>query len=243
MYRIHNWSKYNTGLKQRGSLTFWLDEEVLLDWLSHTNTGRRGASPTYSDAAILTMATLQTVFHLAGRQTQGFLESIFELMEVELPVPDHSTLSRRLKRLSITIPVMPKDKADSIPETIKQVSTDGAYDRRNCYDAIASRRAIATIPPRLDAKIWQHGNCKAPPHPRDVNIRRIRQIGRKNWKQKSGYHRRSLAETTMFRLKTIFGAKVRRRCFDNQVNELFIQCFALNRMIQIAKPESYLVET
>ena len=51
-YRIQNWSKYNAALKQRGSLTFWLDDEVLVLWLNDEKTGKRGASPTYSELAI-----------------------------------------------------------------------------------------------------------------------------------------------------------------------------------------------
>ncbi len=43
----------------------------------------------------------------------------------------------------------------------------------------------------------------------------------------------------MFRLKALFGGKWRRRLFDNQAVELFIQCAILNRMIQNGKPESY----
>jgi hypothetical protein len=62
------------------------------------------------------------------------------------------------------------------------------------------------------------------------------------WSQESGYHRRSLSQTAMFRLKTIFGGKLRRRFFDNQAIELFLQCAALNRMIQLGKPDSYKVE-
>lgn len=60
--------------------------------------------------------------------------------------------------------------------------------------------------------------------PPDENLRRIRIVGRKKWKRESGYHRRSLSETTMFRLKMIFGGKLRRRKFDAQAVELFIQC-------------------
>ena len=99
----------------------------------------------------------------------------------------------------------------------------------------------ARIPPRKNAKIQQHGNCKSPPLPRDENLSRIREIGRKKWKQESGYHRRSLAETTMFRLKCIFGGKVASRTFENQATELFLQCIALNLMNQICRPESYVV--
>jgi hypothetical protein len=51
-----------------------------------------------------------------------------------------------------------------------------------------------------------------------------------------------MAETTMFRLKTIFGGNLSVRKFDNQAVELFIKCAALNRMIQIAKPNSGKVE-
>ena len=50
------------------------------------------------------------------------------------------------------------------------------------------------------------------------------------------------AETTMFRFKTIFGGTLRRRRFDNQAVELFLKCAALNRMIQLGKPDSYKVE-
>ena len=305
-YRIRNWSEYNAGLKQRGSLTVWLEASVLETWIVEDLSGKPGASIFYSDLAILTMATLKAVYRLAGRQCQGFVESIFELMAIDLPVPDHSTLSRRLGHLSVELPVMPKEGArhvvvdstgvkvygegewktrqhgvskrrtwrklhlgvdeatgeilaavattndyhdgevlkdvlDAIDEPIAQVSCDGGYDHRHCYDEIEAKGARAVIPPRKNAKIWQHGNRKEKPHPRDENLRAIRKQGRKHWKRESGYHRRSIAETTMFRLKTIFGGNLSARKFDNQAVELFIKCAALNRMIQIVKPDSYKV--
>ena len=69
----------------------------------------------------------------------------------------------------------------------------------------------AVIPPRRDAKIQRHGNTSGPRLARDENLRRIRQIGRSAWKGESGYHERSLAETAMFRMKTIFGDGVSSR--------------------------------
>lgn len=131
------------------------------------------------------------------------------------------------------------DLLDQIDGEIAQVSGDGAYDHRQCYAKMTERGAKPVIPPRKDAVIWQHGNRKALPHPRDQNLRYIRQHGRKKWKRDSGYHRRSWAETTMFRFKTLFGERLSSRNFDNQAVELFIKCAALNRMIQIAKPDSY----
>jgi hypothetical protein len=52
-------------------------------------------SAVYSDHAIETALTLRLLFHLALRQTEGFLGSLLRLMGVDLPCPDHTTLSRR----------------------------------------------------------------------------------------------------------------------------------------------------
>ena len=110
--------------------------------------------------------------------------------------------------------------------------------RRN---AIEARDARAGIPPRCVARIWQHGNSNDPPLARDENLRCIRCVGRKRWKQACGYHRRSLAETTVFRVKTIFGNRVRSRSFEGQAAEMLIRCAALNRMTHLGMPDSYAV--
>jgi hypothetical protein len=54
--------------------------------------------------------------------------------------------------------------------------------------------------------IRQHGNCKAERLGRDENLRTIPKLGRQKWKQRSGYTRRNLAETCIFRLKTILAS-------------------------------------
>lgn len=128
---------------------------------------------------------------------------------------------------------------DEINEPISHVDADGAYDTAACYDYIEKRNAIAGLPPQRNAKIWFHGNRKTPRHPRDENLRRIRLVGRAKWKHLVNYHRRSIAETTMFRFKTAFGGKVSSRKMNRQVNELKVQSLVLNRMIQVAKPDSY----
>ena len=72
-------------------------------------------------------------------------------------------------------------------------------------------------------------------------IQAIRHIGRKHWKRKCGYHRRSLAETAIFRIKTIFGDRVHSRSFEGQGVEMLIRCAALNRMTHLGMPDSYAV--
>ena len=128
---------------------------------------------------------------------------------------------------------------EQITQAISQVSADGGYDRRTCYEAIAKRNAKAAIPPRHGAKIWQHGNSRQERLPRDENLRRIRQVGRAKWKQESGYHRRSLAETAMFRLKTIFGSVLRARTEAAQDTETLLRLSALNQMTALGMPDAY----
>lgn len=302
-YRIRNWREYNRALKQRGSLTVWVSKDVIANWTTNDLTGEPGASPIYTNLAIETMATVQAIYSLAGRQTQGFLQSIFELMKIDLTVPDHSTLSRRRRGLNVTLPIQgwskPRhlvvdstgakvygegewkvrqhgiskrrtwlklhlcvdeetleivsavastndisdaevlsDLLQDVPGKIEQVSADGAYDQRKCYDTLNQHKAKATIPPRKGARIWQHGNRKAERHVRDQNLRRIRKVGRKQWKIESDYHRRSLAETTVFRFKTIFGDRLQTRRAENQFKELLLKTSILNQMTHLGMPDT-----
>ncbi|MBW4661581.1 MAG: IS5 family transposase [Drouetiella hepatica Uher 2000/2452] len=254
-YRIRNWSEYDAALKQRGSLTFWIDETVIAGWINAQKSGRRGASRHYSDGAIALMATVQALFNLPGRQTEGFLESLFGLMGIDLPMPDHSVLSQRIGKVAVEMPIAPSqggihvvvdstgvkvygegewkvrqhgvdkrrtwrklhvgvkettgeisaavastnnvsdeeafaDILKEIDDEIEQVSGDGTYDKRKGYDEIASRGAKPTILPREDAARWQDDPETGEVHPRNRVLERIEAVGRQQWKQESGYHRR-----------------------------------------------------
>ena len=133
------------------------------------------------------------------------------------------------------------DLLEQVDDELSQVSADGAYDSRTCYELIRERKARAAIPPQKRARIWQHGNTKAERHIRDENLREIRRKGRRQWKRESGYHRRSLAETQVFRVKMIFGERVGARSFDGQAAQLLVRCAALNRMTHLGMPASYKV--
>ncbi len=125
---------------------------------------------------------------------------------------------------------------DQVEEVVSQVTTDGAYDSSDCYSAILARGAEPVIPPDVDARDWGSDGA------RDHTVRRINQIGRKAWKQERNYHRRSLAETGMFRMKTIFGGHLSARTMDRQQTEAAIRCRALNRMTHLGMPDSYLFQ-
>lgn len=94
------------------------------------------------------------------------------------------------------------------------------------------------IPPRKNAKIKQHGNSAEEPLERDECLRQIRRDGRKAWKESIGYHRRSLAETAMSRLKASFGDRLKNRLLPNQAVEAALRCKLLNWFVMLGMPLS-----
>src|SRR3954469_15114861 len=90
-HRVINWAAYDAGLRARGSLTVWFTPEAIEAWRAEPRTSR-GGQPSYSDLAIATTLALRAVFRLALRQTEGLIGSILQLLDFDLPVPDHSTL-------------------------------------------------------------------------------------------------------------------------------------------------------
>ena len=135
------------------------------------------------------------------------------------------------------------DLLNQIPNGFKVVSGDGAYDTTSCYKAIYHKGASSIIPPRKNG-ICQKKEKEDALLDRDKAIKRIELLGRNEkarniWKQETGYHKRSLAETAMFRFKTIFGHTLAARSFHNQVTELSIKVMILNRMTKLSMPDSF----
>jgi hypothetical protein len=85
-------------------LTLWITEEVLKTWHPTEPENKRGHPRTYTDTAITTRATVQEVYHLGLRQTEGLLQSIGEILHLEVAIPSYSTLSRRRATLEIVLP-------------------------------------------------------------------------------------------------------------------------------------------
>jgi hypothetical protein len=270
-YRIRNWQQYNRALVGRGSLTLWLDSQATNSWLNHNPPARRGRQPIYTDAAIYCSLLLREVYHLPLRATTRLICSVIRLLEMDLPVPHYSTLSRRARSLQLrlgssarkikhlvidstglklygegewrvrmhgwakhrtwrklhlsldassqqitSILLTNKEVVDprALPRLITQIETpiqcvlaDGAYDSRDCYRALHKLGARAIIPPRKGSTIWTDEYLTN----RNSNLRQVQRLGARAWKKKAGYHRRSLVETAIFRLKQLFSDKLRFR--------------------------------
>ncbi|MCA3916452.1 IS5 family transposase, partial [Vibrio vulnificus] len=112
--------------------------------------------------------------------------------------------------------------AEVLPNLLKQtrrriieISGDGAYDTRDCYEAIRFKRAVPLIPPREGAAFWENG------HPRNLAV---------GCQKLHGYHKRSLSETAMHRVKQLLGGRLSLRNYNAQVGETYAMIKALNKL-------------
>lgn len=99
-YKISNWPQYNKSLINRGSITFWFSEDSIQNWLSSKQTGEKGRPEIYSDNAILCALMIREVYKLPLRMLQGFLQSLFFMLGLNMKVPSYSQISRRSARLN-----------------------------------------------------------------------------------------------------------------------------------------------
>jgi hypothetical protein len=291
-YRITNWKEYNNSLIKRGSICLYINESITDDWEAKPK-GKPGHPKEYSDKAIKTMLMVKKAFHLKYRQTQGFMESVFQTLGIDLKVPHYSNVSRRSGKLDFDISTKSKENVFAIldstglkvfgegewkvrkhgyskrrtwkklhiaidsdgeiraceltdnsvddaemtdsltkkdKEIINKFSGDGAYDKNKVYQ-LFDERVQMIVPPRTGAKKGLH---KA----RNDIIAQVELHGLDEWKIMSGYHKRSLVETTMFRLKTIFSDKLFSRSDNNQVTEAKIMCEILNKFSALGMPVS-----
>ena len=137
---------------------------------------------------------------------------------------------------------------DKIEGPIGQISGDGAYDKKPCYQAIYARGAKATIPPQHNACVQRNKFKKEAAL--IVRDELITYLGRgedrkeklKLWKEENNYHRRSLIETMMSRMKTIFGDRMRARSSENQRTDLLIRCYAMNKINGLGLPKSEVID-
>ena len=99
-YKVTNWSSYNEGLKQRGSITLWIQSDQRNTW-KNTEDKKCGGQLLYSDSAIELSYIIRKLYHLPLRQTEWFISSLFKQMNWELPVPDYTTICKRGKKLNV----------------------------------------------------------------------------------------------------------------------------------------------
>jgi Transposase DDE domain len=131
--------------------------------------------------------------------------------------------------------------ATVIPNTVERAYGDGAYDKSNCYQIFQGIGAHLISPPQKGAVLRDVG--KEPwIEQRNNTIREILGLGggeegRRFWKKLRGYHRRSLAETAMYRFKTLFGSSLAARDMRRQRAELYAKSLVMNHFTKLGMPK------
>ncbi len=295
LHPIRNWSEYNRSLVERGNLTVWMDASAIASWHNVEHHGGRGRGYQYSDTAIETVLMLKAVFKLPLRALEGFVNSLFRLLKVDLVSPDYSSISKRAKtvivnyrppsrgpvahvvidstglkvygdgewkvrkhgaerrrewrKMHLAVDAATHDVVaaevslvsvgdnevlptllNPLRRKVAHVSADGAYDTRECHRVLLRKGCKATIPPREGAALWPGD------HPRNEAVNALKAGELKAWKKSSGYHRRSLAETAMYRYKQLISPKLSLRHYNAQVAEALIGVKVINKMNRLGLP-------
>ena len=131
-----------------------------------------------------------------------------------------------------------EEMLEQVKAPIDKMSGDGAYDTFHIWSLLKEKEIEGIIPPQENAVYWVDEKDKLLDLGRNEILQEIEKDGRKEWKKKSGYHRRSLSETAMFRFKTIFGSTLYSRKFEKQKTEASIKIKCLNKMTSIGMPIS-----
>ena len=123
---------------------------------------------------------------------------------------------------------------EGIKGKIDTVIADGAYDKRKVYQYASKRGIRPIIPPRKDGRFVSTGSYGKSGHYRNEAVLRSRCGWLNSWKENTGYHKRSLVETEMYRLKQITGSRLKSRLFETQKAEIIIKINLLNKFASMS---------
>ncbi len=95
--------------------------------------------------------------------------------------------------------------------------------------------AAVIVPPRSNAVPSE--TAEAAPTRRDRHLATIAERGRRGWQKAAGYNWRALVEADISRFKRVMGDALRARTDGRRGTEGAIAVDALNRMLELGRPE------
>src|SRR4051795_3930340 len=127
---------------------------------------------------------------------------------------------------------------DQVAEPVASVTADGAFDQDRVYADVAERHpdADVIVPPRSTAV--PSATAETVPTQRDRHLRLIAEKGRMGWQKASGYNARARAEAAISRYKRVIGDGLHSRTDRRRATEVNVGVHALNRMLDLGRPES-----
>src|SRR4051812_13493400 len=127
---------------------------------------------------------------------------------------------------------------DHVEDPVASVTADGAYDQESVYADVAERHpeAEVIVPPRSTAV--PSAAAETAPTQRDRHLQLIAEKGRMGWQKATGYNARARAEAAISRYKRVIGDGLHARTDRRRVTEVNVGVHALNRMLELGRPES-----
>src|SRR3954465_9827323 len=127
---------------------------------------------------------------------------------------------------------------DQVAEPVASVTADGAYDQDRVYADVAERHPDADIivPPRSTAV--PSATAETVPTQRDRHLQLIAEKGRMGWQKATGYNARARVEAAISRYKRVIGDGLHSRTDRRRATEVNVGAHALNRMLELGRPES-----
>jgi hypothetical protein len=227
-----------------GSIAHLLGVDIKIP--DHTTFSRRGDGLTLLRKPVERNEPLNLLIDSTGLKMYGEGEWLEEKhgkrsrrrwrkLHLSIDASSHEVIAVELTTDDVGDITAVPDLLDQIDDTVASVTGDGAYDADVVYDEILRRHpdADVVIPPRSTAMITESGTTR-----RDAHIRTIEKHGKIGWQRRTGYCKRSLVETAMFRYKTVIGRRLHARTLSNQQTEAKIGCAVLNRMTSLGMPIS-----
>jgi hypothetical protein len=126
---------------------------------------------------------------------------------------------------------------DRVDGPLASFTADGAFDRDDVDAAVAARHpdAAVVVPPRSSAVLSEAAGTA--PTRRDAHLRCIAACGRMGWQRAAGYNWRALVESDISRWKRVIGDGLRFQTDGRQATDAAIAAGALNRMLELGRPE------
>jgi Transposase DDE domain len=126
---------------------------------------------------------------------------------------------------------------EQVAGPVASFTGDGAYDRDDVYSEVCQRHPGTTVvvPPRSSAVL--SAAAETAPTQRDRHLQLIAERGRMGWQRASGYRWRALVEADIGRYKRVIGDALHSRIGGRQTTEVAIAVAALNRMLELGRPE------
>ena len=97
-------------------------------------------------------------------------------------------------------------------------------------------KASVIVPPRSSAVPSE--TAETAPTQRDRHLHTIAKRGRMGWQKASGYNIRARIEAAVSRYKRVIGDGLRSRTDQRRATEVEVAVHALNRMLELGRPES-----